>query len=142
MKEPGAARRRGTPEMLLPFPEEVAGVAGDRACSGVPPWHWRARFLYRGADTVRSGIRAAPGILAFPHPLRSIAVPNSISLRPVSPVNPLNDEQRKAAAALLRRAAPAAADLGLLFTRQGYELALVGGSVRDVFLGGSRETWT
>jgi poly(A) polymerase len=62
-------------------------------------------------------------------------VSNSISLRPVSPVNPLNDEQRKAAAALLRRVAPAADDLGLLFARHGYELALVGGSVRDVFLG-------
>ena len=62
-------------------------------------------------------------------------MPNSISLRPVSPVNPLNDEQRKAAAALLRRVAPAADDLGLLFARHGYELALVGGSVRDVFLG-------
>ena len=50
-------------------------------------------------------------------------------------MNPLNDEQRKAAAALLRRVAPAADDLGLLFARHGYELALVGGSVRDVFLG-------
>ena len=62
-------------------------------------------------------------------------MPNSISLRPVSPVNPLNDEQRKAAAALLRRVAPAADDLGQLFARHGYELALVGGPVRDVFLG-------
>jgi len=62
-------------------------------------------------------------------------VPNSVSLRPVSPVNPLNDEQRKAAAALLRQVAPAADNLGLLFAGRGYELALVGGSVRDVFLG-------
>jgi poly(A) polymerase len=50
-------------------------------------------------------------------------------------VNPLNDEQRKAAAALLRRVSAAADELGLLFTRHGYELALVGGPVRDVFLG-------
>ena len=62
-------------------------------------------------------------------------MPNSISLRPVSLVNPLNDEQRKAAAALLRRVAPAADELGLLFARRGYELSLVGGPVRDVFLG-------
>ena len=62
-------------------------------------------------------------------------MPNSTSLRPVSPVNPLNDEQRKAAAALLRRVSAAADELGLLFTRHGYELALVGGPVRDVFLG-------
>jgi poly(A) polymerase len=50
-------------------------------------------------------------------------------------VNPLNDEQRKAAAALLRRVSAAADELGLLFTRHGHELALVGGPVRDVFLG-------
>ncbi len=58
-----------------------------------------------------------------------------MSLRPMSPVSPLNDEQRKAAAALLRKRSPAAADLGRLFARHGHELALVGGSVRDVFLG-------
>ena len=32
-------------------------------------------------------------------------------------------------------ASPAAAELGRLFARHGHELALVGGSVRDVFLG-------
>jgi poly(A) polymerase len=64
-----------------------------------------------------------------------MAVPNSMSLPPVSPVSPLNDEQRKAAAALLRRVAPAADELGRLFARHGHELALVGGPVRDVFLG-------
>ena len=53
----------------------------------------------------------------------------------MSSVNALNDEQRKAAAALLRRVSPAADDLGLLFAGHGYELALVGGPVRDVFLG-------
>ena len=50
------------------------------------------------------------------------------------PVNPLNDDQRKAAAALLRQCSPAAGELGALFARHGYELALVGGPVRDVFL--------
>jgi poly(A) polymerase len=43
--------------------------------------------------------------------------------------------QRKAAAALLRTLVPAAAELGELFARAGHELALVGGPVRDVFLG-------
>ena len=50
-------------------------------------------------------------------------------------MSPLNDEQRKAAAALLRRVSPAADELGRLFARHGHELALVGGPVRDVFLG-------
>jgi poly(A) polymerase len=55
---------------------------------------------------------------------------------PTSDVPPLSAGQRKAAAALLRSQTPAAAELGELFARAGHELALVGGSVRDVFLGG------
>jgi len=47
----------------------------------------------------------------------------------------LQPEQRKAAARLLAAASPAAAELGRLFARHGHELALVGGSVRDAFLG-------
>jgi poly(A) polymerase len=54
---------------------------------------------------------------------------------PVPDSNDLSPEQRRAAAALLRKSAASVADLGRLFTRRGYELALVGGSVRDVFLG-------
>ncbi len=53
-------------------------------------------------------------------------VPDSPSLRP---------EQRKAAARLLAATSPAAAELGHLFARHGHALALVGGSVRDAFLG-------
>jgi poly(A) polymerase len=48
---------------------------------------------------------------------------------------PMSDEQRTAAAALLRAQVPAAAEIGRLFVRHGHELALVGGPVRDVFLG-------
>ena len=48
---------------------------------------------------------------------------------------PMSDEQRNAAAALLRERVPAAAEIGRLFERHGHELALVGGPVRDVFLG-------
>jgi poly(A) polymerase len=48
---------------------------------------------------------------------------------------PMSDEQRRAAATLLRQRVPAAAGIGRLFTSHGYELALVGGPVRDVFLG-------
>jgi poly(A) polymerase len=50
----------------------------------------------------------------------------------------MNDEQRRAAQALLRtqvERVPAAVALGQLFSAAGLELALVGGPVRDVFLG-------
>jgi poly(A) polymerase len=56
-------------------------------------------------------------------------VSDSTSVPPPSP------DQRKAAAALLRTLTPGAAELGELFARAGHELALVGGPVRDAFLG-------
>ena len=48
---------------------------------------------------------------------------------------PNSDEQWEAAADRLRERFPAAAELGRLFARHGYELALVGGLIRDAFLG-------
>src|SRR6201996_3633 len=49
----------------------------------------------------------------------------------------LSADQIKAAAALLRaNTSPTVAELGKLFIAAGHELALVGGPVRDVFLGG------
>ena len=48
---------------------------------------------------------------------------------------PMSDEQQMAAGALLRERVPAAGGIGRLFARHGHELALVGGSIRDVFLG-------
>src|ERR1700684_150232 len=54
---------------------------------------------------------------------------------PVPDTTPIGPEQRKAAAALLRGWAAPAADLGRVFARSGFELALVGGPVRDAFLG-------
>jgi poly(A) polymerase len=48
---------------------------------------------------------------------------------------PMSNEQRRAVAALLRERVPAVAGIGRLFAAHGYELALVGGPVRDVLLG-------
>jgi poly(A) polymerase len=47
----------------------------------------------------------------------------------------ITPQQRSAAAALLREPARKVAGLAQLFAERGHELALVGGSVRDVFLG-------
>ena len=54
---------------------------------------------------------------------------------PVPDTTPIGPEQQKAAAALLRKSAAPAAELGRIFARNGHELALVGGPVRDAFLG-------
>jgi poly(A) polymerase len=57
---------------------------------------------------------------------------------PVPDPDPLNARQaaaHAAAAALLAAVSPLANELGGLFVAAGYELALVGGPVRDVFLG-------
>ncbi len=54
---------------------------------------------------------------------------------PVPDSTDLTVRQRRAAAALLREPAAAVAGLARLFAQRGHELALVGGSVRDVFLG-------
>jgi poly(A) polymerase len=54
---------------------------------------------------------------------------------PVPDSSDLTPQQRRAAAALLRRPAAALVGLAHLFALRDHELALVGGSVRDVFLG-------
>jgi poly(A) polymerase len=54
---------------------------------------------------------------------------------PVPDSAPMSKQQLQAAAALLATVSPPADELGRLFARQGHELALVGGPVRDVFLG-------
>ncbi|GLX01040.1 CCA tRNA nucleotidyltransferase [Microtetraspora sp. NBRC 16547] len=50
-------------------------------------------------------------------------------------VSNLSDIQKRAVDDLFRRIAPVADELGEMFAARGHELALVGGSVRDVFLG-------
>lgn len=47
----------------------------------------------------------------------------------------LTDAQRRAITELLARISPITDDLGRLFAEAGHEIALVGGSVRDAFLG-------
>ena len=47
----------------------------------------------------------------------------------------MSDDQRRAAAALLRERVPEVAEIARLFARHGHELALVGGPVRDVLRG-------
>jgi poly(A) polymerase len=47
----------------------------------------------------------------------------------------LNERQLKAAAELLAAVSPLVAELGALFASAGHQLALVGGPVRDAFLG-------
>jgi poly(A) polymerase len=54
---------------------------------------------------------------------------------PVPDTTPISPEQQKAAAALLRATAAPVEELGRIFSRNGHALALVGGPVRDVFLG-------
>ncbi len=54
---------------------------------------------------------------------------------PVPDCNDLIPAQRRAAAGLLRKPAVPVAGLGRIFARHGHELALVGGWVRDIFLG-------
>ena len=49
--------------------------------------------------------------------------------------DPMNERQMQAAAALLAARFPVATELGGIFAAVGHELALVGGPVRDVFLG-------
>ncbi|MGD0373661.1 MAG: CCA tRNA nucleotidyltransferase [Streptosporangiaceae bacterium] len=53
---------------------------------------------------------------------------------PVPDSTPLSPRQQTAAATLLAVASPLADELGEIFLRNGHELALVGGSVRDAFL--------
>jgi poly(A) polymerase len=71
-----------------------------------------------------------------------MAVPDSTSQHPPEPGSPgspgpseLSPQQRKAAAGLLSRVSRAAGELGTRFARRGHDLALVGGTVRDIFLG-------
>ena len=80
-----------------------------------------------GGGTRPSSVRSLPvhyrlaAVTPYPR-----AVPDSSDLTP---------DQQRAAAELLRGPVAPMTELARLFTARGYELALVGGMVRDVFLG-------
>jgi poly(A) polymerase len=93
---------------------------------------------------VKLSARVAPtgisgtGLLDGPPPLRARSdglLAQDLPSTFVPDSTPLSPQQRKAAARLLSAAAPVAEELGTLFASHGHELALVGGTVRDVFLG-------
>src|ERR1700761_9825464 len=97
--------------MLLPFPEESRRARGlrtpRRLLSHVDPSFFLAGFPGGRPPTVV--VRQVSSAFPAPAPpIPSIAVPNSTSPALVNPVNALNDDQRKAAAALLRRVSPGA----------------------------------
>jgi poly(A) polymerase len=77
-----------------------------------------------------AGYPAGPRLFPFP----SGYAPHLTSM-PVPDPDPLNERQLQAAAALLAAISPSADELGGIFAMAGHELSLVGGSVRDVFLG-------
>ncbi len=54
---------------------------------------------------------------------------------PVHDPTPMTPQQRRAAKSLLAAIPPTADELGRLFAKNGHELSLVGGPVRDIFLG-------
>jgi poly(A) polymerase len=100
---------------------------------------WRSRAAITGAwsaaaSHASSAERPRQGFdFARARTLPSMPVPDSTDL---------TVRQRRAAAALLRGPAAPIAGLARLFAASGYELSLVGGIVRDVFLGrevGDRE---
>ena len=76
-------------------------------------------------------LRSPERLSAFPFPT---GYASDLFSMPVPEPDPLTKRQASAAAALLA-ASPLANQLGELFAAAGHELALVGGPVRDVFLG-------
>jgi poly(A) polymerase len=72
------------------------------------------------------------GFPAFPFPT---GYARHLFSMPVQEPDRLTERQANAAAALLAAVSPLANELGELFAAAGHELALVGGPVRDVFLG-------
>jgi poly(A) polymerase len=98
----------------------------------------RAEYLGKARDGLSplvmpgSILRAAPGVRCFPF---SPGYAQDLVWVPVPERDPMTKRQLEAAAAVLGDLSPRVTELGELFAAAGHELALVGGPVRDAFLG-------
>src|SRR5579859_3246252 len=113
------------PEMLLLF----VGWCSRAANTAAPP---AGGGLLAPAPPPRALLAPPPRPMHYQH------TPASTYPRAVPDSSDLTLKQRRAAAALLREPAAAIDDLAHLFAASGHELSLVGGIVRDVFLGRDR----
>jgi poly(A) polymerase len=104
------------PRMLLRVAEYPRHSRGDQR-------HWSVPGVSCDASL---GFPTFPFPTGYARNLFSMPVPDS---------DPPTERQAAAAAALLAAVSPLANELGGLFSAAGHALALVGGPVRDVFLG-------
>src|SRR5690606_10115162 len=132
----GAGRERGS--MRGAGPPGVAGTGGE--CPGplpLPPTgSLRGSSARAGVDMsqlyrVRDAPPGSPSRAGAAHLAGLVAVPHPSSPQPT----PAALELQRRALAVLAEMAPAAIELGEAFRAAGHELALVGGPVRDAFLG-------
>ena len=93
----------------------------------------------REGPAVRMASAPRPGPCSWAAEVSS-ATPNVARLSAVSPSSPATPDEfalRRSALSVLADLSPAALRLGAIFATAGHELALVGGPVRDAFLGRS-----
>ena len=90
-------------------------------------------FNFELAADTNNGCNNAPAPGPAQPQIVTLKVKRLMSM-PVHDPSPLTAEQRRAITALLAAIPKVADELGRLFARNGHELALVGGPVRDIFL--------
>src|SRR5215475_2680432 len=117
----------GMPRMLLVAPSTRVPLAAGRAVTS-----YRPALHHPGPPRGRPYSADCPGFTAFSFPK---ATRQDLVSMPVAGPDSLNNHQRQATAALLSSLSPLIAEVGELFTAAGHEVALVGGPVRDAFLG-------
>src|SRR4029077_14224211 len=98
----------------------------------------RAEYLGKARDGLSPPVMLAvscgqlPGVHCFPFPT---GYAQDLVSMPVAERDPMTNRQLEAVAAMLAALSPRVTELGELFAAAGHELALVGGPVRDAFLG-------